>query len=255
MNTISRSKLEEFLNKILNIHQYQDYGPNGLQIEGCNEITKIAFAVSAQKESISKSIEGKANCLIAHHGLFWKFHGVRTITKSFGERVRPLIQNDINLFSYHLPLDAHIKYGNAASIAQELAGINILPFGDYKGMPTGVKFDFPSPINAISLKNKLKKILKHNVLHSSPKSPEIKNMGIITGGANSDWKMCIKENLNSYLTGEMSEHDWHEAKEDGVHMFAGGHNATEELGIQKLQKLIEEKFDIECFFIPSQNPA
>jgi putative NIF3 family GTP cyclohydrolase 1 type 2 len=103
---------------------------------------------------------------------------------------------------------------------------------------------------------KLKKVLNHEVLVSSPEENSmIHSVGIITGGANSEWKLALKEGLSAYITGEMSEHDWHEARESNVVMMAGGHHATEQFGIQALMKKIEEDLKINCFYIDSKNPA
>ncbi len=255
---LSTKELTKYLNDYLNIYEYNDYGPNGLQIEGAPQIKKLAFAVSATRYSITKALELNADALIVHHGLFWKFHGTRTLTNAFYKRVAPLVKNDINLLGYHLPLDAHLEVGNAASIAQKLALTNIAPFGDHKGMPTGVKGKFSKPIHPTDLQNKLKEILGHEVIHSSPDDHPIQNIGIITGGANGDWVHCRKHGLESYLTGEISEHDWHEAKEDDIHFFAGGHNATEQFGVQSLMQHLYEKYQdrgLEFFYIPSENPA
>ena len=111
---MKRTELEKYLNKLLNIYDFTDYCPNGLQIEGSDEITKIGFAVSATADSVEKSVSNNCNALIVHHGLFWKFHGPKVITKAFAKRVKPLIQNDISLLGYHLPLDANIELGNAS---------------------------------------------------------------------------------------------------------------------------------------------
>lgn len=250
--------LIDHLNKLLNISSYTDYGPNGLQIEGKKSVQKIAFAVSATKESIQKAVDLQADMLIVHHGLFWKFHGTRTITKAFYHRIAPLIKNDINLVGYHLPLDGHPEIGNAASIAQMLNLEACTSFGEYKGMPTGIKGHFNPPISPLDLKNKLKNILNHPVIHSDSGKAPISSIGIITGGANSNWIECLKDNLDAYLTGEISEHDWHEAKESEIHFFAGGHNATEQFGIQNLMKYIEKNFgdyNLKLHFINSNNPA
>lgn len=251
-------KLINYLNKYLNIYDYADYGPNGLQIEGKNNVKKLAFAVSATKDSVAKAVELKADALIVHHGLFWKFHGPKTITKAFYHRVAPLIKNDINLLGYHLPLDAHMKVGNAASIAKKLELTDLAPFGDHKGMPTGVQGKLKSALTPSELSELLKDTLGHNIIHSKPNDEKISSLGIITGGANSDWTYCLRQNLDAYLTGEISEHDWHEAKESGVHFFAGGHNATEQFGVQSLLEHLHEEFkeeNLELFYIPSENPA
>ena len=254
---VSRTKLKNYLNSLLNIFEYQDYCPNGLQIEGKEEIKKIAFAVSATKDSIQKAVALGADALVVHHGLFWKFHGAKKLTGPFYQRVAPIIKSDMNLFGYHLPLDANLEVGNAKAIADYLQLTDLKAFGDYKGMPTGVKGKFKKKINAKQLKNSLENILGHNVMHASPDDEQdISSIGIITGGANSDWVSSQKEGLDSYLTGEMSEHDWHESKEAGIHFYAGGHNATESFGIQRLLERINKDFEgLELFYIPSSNPA
>ena len=255
---MKRTDLLSFTDDLLNIREYQDYGPNGLQIEGKTEIKKLAFAVSATRYSVEQAVKLGADALFVHHGLFWKFHGARSITKAFYHRVAPLIKNDINLIGYHLPLDGHIEIGNAASLAMRIGMNKLKPFGDYKGMHTGVWGEFVKPPTATELASTLKNTLNHEIIHAAGDADPIKTLGIITGGANSDWVHAQRMGLDAYLTGEISEHDWHEASEGGVHFFAGGHNATEQFGIQSLMKVIHEKFgdeEHEYFFIPSANPA
>lgn len=255
---IERDTLLNDLDTKLNIKIFNDYGPNGLQIEGHRSISKIAFAVSATQYTINKAVELGANALIVHHGLFWKFHGPKTITGSFFNRVAPLIKNNINLIGYHLPLDAHIELGNAAAISDQIKLENLKPFGDHKGMPTGVWGEFAKAKAPKEIEKELEVVLNHSIIHSAPNELPIKTMGIITGGANGDWREAKKLGLDSYLTGEISEHDWHEAQEDGIHFFAGGHNATEQFGVQQLMKYIYKKYpneNLDLFFIPVNNPA
>ncbi|MBT7608842.1 MAG: Nif3-like dinuclear metal center hexameric protein [Bacteriovoracaceae bacterium] len=255
--SIARKDLIEFLNELLRPEDFIDYGPNGLQIEGKEVISKMAFAVSATADSVQKAVDFGADAMIVHHGLFWKFHGTKPLIGPFYNRVAPLIKADINLLSYHLPLDAHSHVGNAASIANLIGLTKLIAFGDHKGSATGVSGSFPAPIKAVDLKNKLEKILNHDVYHASPKGIDnISSIGIITGGANGDWVHALEQNLDAYLTGEMSEHDWHESQESNIHMFAGGHHATEKFGIQNLQELIKNKLSIEeTLYIDSSNPA
>ena len=250
--------LELFLNNIFKPEIYDDYCPNGLQIEGRSNLTKIVFAVSATRESTEYAATTNACALIVHHGVFWKFHGTRTLTGPFAKRLFPLIKNEINLFGYHLPLDGHNEIGNAVSIARLIDLTKLAPFGMYKGASTGIKGEFERPIHFKTLKNLLAEKLQHNILHSNPlhTGEEIKSIGIITGGANSQWREAKMQGLDAYLTGEMSEHDYHESRESGIHMFAGGHHATEKFGIQSLMKLIQKEFpELQCEFIDSENPA
>jgi dinuclear metal center YbgI/SA1388 family protein len=254
---MSVTELEQFLNELLKPELYDDYCPNGLQIEGKSEIKKILFALSATRESAEYAAKIKADALIVHHGLFWKFHGTKALTGPFYKRVAPLIKNDINLFGYHLPLDAHIEVGNAMSIAKLIEMQELAPFGSYKGAFTGAMGTLPKMMTGQELKNILEEKLQHAVLYSNPiEGKSIKKIGIITGGANSQWREAARLGLDAYITGEMSEHDYHESRESGIHMFAGGHHATEKFGIIALMKKVQENFpSIECEYQDSDNPA
>lgn len=252
------AELEEYLKTLLKPELFDDYCPNGLQIEGKEEIKKIVFAVSATRESAEKAAEKKADALIVHHGVFWKFHGPRTLTGPFAKRLFPLVRNEINLFGYHLPLDGHPEIGNAASLARLLGMTNLSSFGNYKGAFTGIMGDLTTPLQAGEFKSQLEKKLNHSILYSNPTETDgmIKKIGIITGGANSEWREAFKCGLDAYITGEMSEHDFHESRESGIHMFAGGHHATEKFGILSLMNLIKKEFpSLECEFLDSENPA
>lgn len=253
---IARNVLEKFLNDLLQPERYTDYGPNGLQIEGKETIARAAFAVSATRESIDAAIAARADALIVHHGVLWEFHGVQPIRGAFGRRLRPLIEAQINLFGYHLPLDGHLEVGNAAGIAKALALLDVAPFGLLKGMPSGVQGRFDAPLTVSSLRLRLESLLRHSVLVSTAdECAQVATLGIITGGANKYWRAAAENHLDAFLTGEMSEHDWHEAKEGGVHMFAGGHHATEVFGVQRLMQEVQANFGIECTYLESANPA
>jgi dinuclear metal center YbgI/SA1388 family protein len=253
---ITRPTLEQFLTALLNPGAFADYGPNGLQIEGREEIRRIAFAVSATAHSVAAAADWEADALIVHHGLFWKFHGARPLVGPFAGRVFPLVRHAINLFAYHLPLDAHPEIGNAAVLGHRIGLGEQAPFGDYQGCPTGVRGKLRVTLPASALRERLAEILDHPVLLATPEAAApVRSVGIITGGANGGWAEAAKAGLDAYITGEMSEHDWHEAQEAGIHMYAGGHNATEQFGIQALMERIGRDLDVACRFIPSANPA
>ena len=254
--SIARNDLLADLNLLLDVKSFEDYSPNGLQIEGKSELKKIAFAVSATHESLQQAITWGADALIVHHGVFWKHEGARPVIGPWGERVKKCIQNDLNLIAYHLPLDAHLQVGNAKTLADLIGLQNISPFGLHKRQYSGVKGTFPS-IKVKELKTKLEKILNHSVtLASHDEEAMISSMGIITGGANNDWIKAQEDGLDAYLTGEISEYNWHDAKEAGIHYFAGGHHATEKFGVQALSNYIQKKYpQIEIKFFDSENPA
>lgn len=251
-----RHELDQFFDALLKPANFKDYCPNGLQVEGSTNIKKVAFAVSATQDSITQAVELGADTLVAHHGLFWHFHGARTLTGHFAKRIFPLVQHNINLFSYHLPLDAHPEVGNAAVLGQLIGCHQQSAFGDYKGCPTGIEGMLSEPLSAKELGSKLQSVLNHDIILASPDENQIiESVGIITGGANSDWALAQKAGLDAYITGEISEHDWHESQENGIHMFAGGHYATEIFGILALMQQVQEQCLLECVFIDSNNPA
>ncbi len=253
---MKRDELTKYLNNYLCISEFEDYGPNGLQIEGALEIKKIAFSVSATVESVQKAQKEKAQALIVHHGLFWHMFGPKILVGAFKRRVSPLICNNINLYGYHLPLDAHREVGNAVGLAR-LLDISVEgSFGNFKGSPTGICGRFNVSIDPLKFKLQLERVLGKSVVYSSPDIQDpMKTVGIITGGANNDWILAKESGLDAYITGEMSEHNWHDSREAGIHMFAGGHHATERFGVLALKKHLEEKFQLECFFIDSKNPV
>jgi dinuclear metal center YbgI/SA1388 family protein len=253
---IERQALDKFFSQLLRPGDFQDYGPNGLQIEGASEIERIAFAVSATADSVRQAVCHGAQALVVHHGLFWKFHGARPLVGPLAARVFPLVRHEINLFAYHLPLDAHPEVGNAASLGKAMGLVQTEAFGDHQGMPTGIKGRLAQPATARELARTLEQVLSHSVLLACPDEGQlIKTLGIITGGANGDWKLAAAEGLDGYITGEMSEHDWHESREAGIHMFAGGHHATERFGVRALMRRVQDVFGVQCLFIDSENPA
>jgi dinuclear metal center YbgI/SA1388 family protein len=249
--------LENYLNQLLNPSLFEDYAPNGLQVDGKLHVNRIAFAVSATQESIKKATQWGADALIVHHGIFWKHQGSRTITGAWGERVKLCVKFDLNLLAYHLPLDAHPELGNASALASQIGLTNLSSFALYKRSPLGVKGTFSKPISAKELKQNLKLILNHDVILASPDETKlISSLGIVTGGANNEWIKALDEGVEAYLTGEISEYNWHDAIEAGIHYFAGGHHATEKFGIQSLMHQVKNDHpQFEVIFFDSANPA
>lgn len=255
--TVTQTEVKNYFDQLLTPALFEDYTPNGLQVEGKSQLKRIAFAVSATQDSLRQAQEWGADAIVVHHGIFWKYQGARTITGAWGERVKLCVKHDLNLFAYHLPLDAHPEVGNASSLAKEIGLANLEPFALHKRQPLGVKGEFAQGITAKELKKKLETNLKHNVILATPGEDKlIKKMGIITGGANNDWVKALEDNLDAYLTGEISEYNWHDSIEAGIHYFAGGHHATERPGIISLMnKFKTDHPAIEVKFFDSENPA
>ncbi len=254
--SITRMALQDYFQKILTPENFEDYAPNGLQVEGKEKIARLAFAVSATQDSIAHAKAWGADALVVHHGIFWKHQGPRTVTGAWGERVKSLVKDDMNLFAYHLPLDGHAEIGNAVALGNKIGLVELSPFALYKRQPMGAKGKFSSPLSATDLKKKLESVLQHPVILATPdENHPIASLGIITGGANNEWTEAMKDGLDAYLTGEISEYNWHDAKEAGIHYFAGGHHATERFGVLALMDKVKAELKLDCEFFDSQNPA
>lgn len=255
--SLGQNDLLQYLNQQMNPQLFEDYAPNGLQIEGAKSLNKLAFAVSATQESIKAAVDWGAQGLVVHHGVLWKYQGARAIGGAWGERLKLCIKNDLNLYAYHLPLDAHGEFGNAVALANKIGMKNLAPFALLKKQPMGTKGELLSGITVKEFKAKLELLLEHPVIVASHDETKIINtVGIITGGANNEWVKALDDGLDAYLTGEISEYNWHDAKEAGVHYFAGGHHATEKFGIQSLMDKIKKEYpQIDVKFFDSHNPA
>ena len=169
----------------------------------------------------------------------------------------PLVRYEINLFGYHLPLDAHLEVGNAATLARRLGMTAWQPYGSQKRGPApGVWGKLPEALSPAELSRRLEALLSHSVMTGIPDGvAEVQSLAIITGGANGDWHHCPEMGIDAYLTGEMSEHDWHESREAGVCLFAGGHHATERFGVLSLKELLEKKIFIGNNFYRQPQPC
>ena len=249
--------LLNYFNQLLSPDLFEDYAPNGLQVEGKSDLERVAFAVSATQESLRGAIDWKADALVVHHGIFWKHQGSRPISGGWGMRVKMCVKNDLNLFAYHLPLDGHPDIGNAVALAQEVGLDDLESFALYKGRSMGTKGAFKIPLKPKELQKKLQTILGHEVILATPdENKMIKSMGIITGGANNEWQKACDEGLDAYLTGEISEYNWHDSIEAGIHYFAGGHHATERFGILALMNKVQLDFpELQVKFFDSENLA
>ena len=226
---ISRDNLTAYLHDYLNVDNFNDYCPNGLQFEGKSKINTIITGVSASVDLFEQAIKKKADAIIVHHGLIWNFD--RPVYKGgYKQRVKLLMEHDINLYGFHLPLDAHEKVGNNAVIANTLGLKKIVPFGEYKGQFIGMRGELDS-INADAFFELIRSKINNDLIVFAFGPDTIKNVGIISGGAQKEVNQAVTEGLDVYLTGEVSEHILHYVKEEGIHFIAAGHHATERFGI------------------------
>jgi dinuclear metal center YbgI/SA1388 family protein len=253
MSAIHRDSLVAYLDQYLD-SRGRDYGPNGLQVEGREEIRKIVTGVSACQELFVRAREAGADAVLVHHGLFWE--GMpRSLTGIQYRRVAELIRGEMSLLAYHLPLDRHLEVGNNAVAGRQLGLEDIEPFGLHDGLPVGVKGRFPAPVPAAELLERARRIYAQEPLAYLSGPDTVSTLGIISGGGQRDFYTAIEEGLDAYITGEVTEWVMNVARESRVHYLAAGHYATERLGVRALGEHLRERFGVEVEFIDVPNPA
>lgn len=247
---VLRQEILDFCDKELSCADFHDYAPNGLQVEGRAEIGKIVCAVTAGRAAIDFAAAEGADLLLVHHGMFWK-NEPAAVTGWKKERIARLLRRDINLAGYHLPLDAHPVLGNNAQLAQKMGWRHTASFGEQNLLNRGTT----APATAAELAAQLERTLRRPpVLLGSPECV-IENIVWCSGGAQNYFQAAIDAGADAYITGEMSEAQYHLAQESGVCFFAAGHHATERYGVQALAARIGEKFGIPFVFFDEENPV
>ena len=249
---MDRDKLVNFINACLKSGEIKDHSKNGLQVEGKKEVKKILFGVSVSLELIKKAVSEKADMIIVHHGLFWGKE--QALTGRYKERVKFLLENDINLCAWHLPLDLHPEIGNNIRIIKLFNAKNIKPFGLYDGIKIGCKAELKKnlPLSAVAARLASALGSRPVILGFGPQ--KIKTLGVVSGGAQGLLQQAADEKLDLYITGEISEHNFDTARENGINFMAAGHYNTEKTGIWALQELLERKFKLKTVFLDTKNP-
>lgn len=244
------TELEVLLNNQLNTEAFQDYAPNGLQVEGRQDIQRVVTGVTASQALLEAAVEHQADAILVHHGYFWKNEPavVRGMKRN---RLKTLLTHDINLYGYHLPLDAHPELGNNAQLAK-LLDIHVL--GTIETLlPYG---EFIVPLNAVTLRERLEKRLGRSVLHCGDRAPaDVRRIAWCSGGGQGYIQQAAEFGVDAFLTGEVSEQTIHIAREMGVNFYAAGHHATERYGIKALGEWLAEQHQLDVTFIDIPNPA
>ncbi|KTC85598.1 MULTISPECIES: Nif3-like dinuclear metal center hexameric protein [Legionella] len=251
---ILREELEAYLHELLACATIDDYAPNGVQIEGTGQIQRICTAVTASLEAINQAISLQADALLVHHGYFWR--GETPLIKGTKrERIAKLINHDLNLFAYHLPLDCHTELGNNACLAKlfNLESINQHQVGKTANLLWSGSF--AKPISAEDFATLIKEKLQRSPLHVSGTEKPIHRLAWCSGAAQDFIEQADALGVDAYLSGEISERTYYQAKELGIHYFACGHHATERYGIQALGNHLANKYSLEHYFIDSSNPV
>ncbi|OAD85223.1 hypothetical protein ATN89_06235 [Comamonas thiooxydans] len=248
---MERNTLLSVFNGLLQPERFKDYGPNGLQVEGKSEIRRIVSGVTASRALIEAAIEAGADAIFVHHGLFWRGMDGR-ITGWLKERIRLLLAHDINLFAYHLPLDAHAELGNNAQLGARLGVQGQAAFGDQNlGWLADVDF-----ADAAALAGHVQSVLRRKVtLAGVQEHKPIRRLAWCTGGAQGFFESAIAAGADAYITGEISEPQMHLAQEMGVSFIAAGHHATERYGAPAVAAHVARECGLEHRFIDIDNPA
>ncbi len=251
---MQRDELIAYCDSLLNVSAFADYAPNGLQVEGRGAVCRIVSGVTASQALIEAAIEQGADTVLVHHGYFWKNEDARVIGMK-RKRLAALLRHDINLIAYHLPLDGHPELGNNAQWAKALGLADVRGFLGKPGAEIGVRGVLPKAVSGGELKRMLELILGRPVLHVPGNERPVRSLGLCSGGAQGYIGEAAEAGLDAYLTGEVSEHTVHVAREMGIHFHACGHHATERFGVRALGEHLAERFGIEHRFIDIDNPA
>ena len=246
-----RDALRDYLDELLQAAQFRDYCPNGLQVEGRAEIHKILCGVTASQSLLDAAVIADADAVLVHHGYFWKGEDgcVTGIRKS---RLATLLKRDINLFAYHLPLDAHPELGNNAQLAARTGWTVEGRFGDqdigFIGRPNRVS-------TASDVLVQIEAALLRKALLVGDAGRSVNRVAWSSGGAQGHFEEAIAAGADLYVSGEISEPTTHIARESGVPYIAAGHHATERYGIQALGAHLAQRFGIVCDFVDVDNPV
>ncbi len=243
---VNNTILEKYLSEYLNVSKFSDYCPNGLQVEGKSDICKIISGVSANQDLIDQAIEEQADALLVHHGFFWKNEST-VITGIKKNRIKALLDNHINLFAYHLPLDAHPVIGNNIQLA--------LRFNIQNPQPIGETLVWQGEVDA-SLHEVVQSVI--NVTSRAPlafgnKDKKIKKITWCSGGAQSYIEHAINIGADCFITGEVSEQIPAICKENDIAFISAGHHATERYGVQALGQHISQKFELDYQYVDIDN--
>jgi dinuclear metal center YbgI/SA1388 family protein len=244
-------ELIDYTGQILQPERFRDYCPNGLQVEGCREVSSIVSGVTASMALLEAAHAAGADTILVHHGYFWRGEQ-EAVTGIKRKRLKFLLERDINLIAYHLPLDAHAEFGNNVQLARVM-GMSIDGWGGEQGLIAHGSLDEAMPLRA--WQNHMTKVLQRvPMLVGDPERP-VRRIAWCTGAAQGYFEQALMLDVDVFISGEISEQTVHLARETGVAYIAAGHHATERYGVQALGRHLAEKFDLAHRYIDIDNPV
>lgn len=251
--SIDRDELALYLNNKLEVDKFRDYCPNGLQVQGRRKVKKIATGVTASLAFLEAALHWEADAVMVHHGYFWKNEAPQIVGWKY-QRLRMLLENDINLFAYHLPLDAHPELGNNAQLGKQF-GWTANGHDHCGDQQLGWIATLSAPISLKTLAAQVEQTLKRKPLVFGAPDKALRRVAWCTGAAQHFFSAAIASGADAYLSGEVSEPTMHLAYESDVAYLAAGHHATERYGIQALGTHLAQQFGIIHRFIEINNPV
>lgn len=249
-----RQQLLQAFDTLLQPERFRDYGPNGLQVEGKLEVRKLVSGVTASRALIEAAIDTRADAILVHHGLFWRGQDGR-VTGWMKQRLALLLAHDINLFAYHLPLDAHAELGNNAQLALRLGLHAESRFGEQDLGFLGSRTEEPGFVDAVALAQHVEKALQRPVTVVGQPGRALRRIAWCTGGAQGYFEAAIAAGADAFITGEISEPQAHYAREAGVAFIACGHHASERYGAPAVGAHVAVQLGLSHEFIEIDNPA
>ena len=252
--SVARSDLVAYCDTLLESAAFQDYCPNGLQVEGRDEVQRLVSGVTASQALIDAAIDLRADMLLVHHGYFWKGEPA-PLTGIKKNRVKALLDHDISLVAYHLPLDVHAEVGNNVQLARLLGWT--ISGGLEPGNPrsVGLHGELGAAQSAAELSASLERVLGREPLHIPGNERPIKRIAWCTGAAQGYIEKAVALGMDAFVTGEVSEPTVHSARENGIHFFAAGHHATERYGVKALGEKLARQFGLDHQFVDIDNPV
>lgn len=251
---MNNRKLANKLDQFLEIHQFKDYCPNGLQIEGTEQVKKIITGVTANQSLIDAAIAENADAILVHHGFFWKGEAQQIVGMKY-RRIKSLLDNGINLYAYHLPLDVHPELGNNKQLATLLGITDRRPLEPWDKRSVGRVGKFEVAITPEALSARLEEKLARTPLWIDGGTKEIKTIAWCTGGGQDYISIAAEQGIDAFISGEISERTTHIAREMGIHYFAAGHHATERYGVKALGEWLAEEMQLDVTFVDVDNPV
>jgi dinuclear metal center YbgI/SA1388 family protein len=249
-----RIQLLQAFDALLQPERFRDYGPNGLQVEGRLPVCKIVSGVTASRALIEAAIAAQADAIFVHHGLFWRGQDGR-VTGWMKQRLALLLAHDINLYAYHLPLDAHSELGNNAQFGARLGLQAQSRFGEQELGFMGQRVEGEAFADAAALAGHVQQVLGRSVTAVGNAGVALKKIAWCTGGAQGYFEAAIAAGADAFITGEISEPQAHYARECGVAFIACGHHASERYGAPAVAGHVAAQLGLVHEFVEIDNPA